>query len=180
MEFSVLISTFFLTLLMLVGLFFFIRASVKDRTEIVLFRSEQTQAELLAAIQRYFEQRAYRLVAIDPNQEQVCFEGFVRPSVFLAIFLSLMAGVGTLCLSLVLLTLLPDVTPFWFGLGLLAPLAGWFYWQGAGRIEQVFLKVEVDPQPGAALQNLVHLKAHRDEVAEFQRSLSLELVRYGD
>jgi len=180
MESTVLLSTLFLTLLMIVGLFFFIRASVKDRTEVVLFQSEQTQAELLAAIQNYFEQRAYRLVAIDPKQEQVCFEGFVRPSVFLAIFLSLMAGVGTLCLSLVLLTLLPDVKPLWFGLVLMAPLAGWFYWQGAGRTEQVFLKVEADLKPDGAIQNLVSLKAHRDEVAEFQRLLPLQVVRYGD
>ena len=132
---SVLLSTFFLTLLLSIGLLFFIRASVKDRTQIVKLVSEQSEDSVWLQLQEYFAQRSYRVGAVDAEQSQVALEGFVRPSLFLAIFLVMLAAIGILCLALVLAILFPNFSVAWFSLLLLAPLAGVFYWRKAGRSE---------------------------------------------
>jgi Cofactor assembly of complex C subunit B len=172
MSTSVIPSTFFLTVLMAIGLFFFIRASVKDRIEIVKLTSEQSEESLLSQLRQYFDQRAYRVVAVNAAENQVTFEGVVRPSWFLAIFLTLLATTGLLCFALVLSYSLPDGSNFWLGLLLLSPLAGVFYWRGANRSEQVSLKIE--PSGDAKVQAMITVKGHRDELAELQRVLSLK------
>ncbi|MER3432373.1 MAG: cofactor assembly of complex C subunit B [Leptolyngbya sp. ERB_1_1] len=168
----VIASTLLLTVLLMIGLFFFIRASVKDRTQEVRLLSDQSEDSLLSQLRSYFGQRSYRVAAIDATQNQVTFEGVVRPSVFLAVFLSLLASIGVLCFVLVLSIVLPDWSNFWFGLLLLSPLAGVFYWKGAERVEQVSLKVE--PSSDMASCSVITVKAHRDELAELQRSLELK------
>ncbi|XTZ11367.1 MAG: cofactor assembly of complex C subunit B, partial [cyanobacterium endosymbiont of Rhopalodia yunnanensis] len=47
MNLPVLSSTFFLTLLLMMGLFFFIRASAKDRTERIKLTSRESIDQLL-------------------------------------------------------------------------------------------------------------------------------------
>lgn len=169
----ILSSTFFLTLLLLVGLFFFIRASVKPRTEQIQLVAELPEDVFLSQLQAYFEQRAYRLASLDREQQQVTFQGFVRPSWFLAIFLSLLAALGLLCSSLVLSFLYPSRTPLFFALILLSPLAGWFYWKKAGRLEQVLLKVEAMETDSNAAKSSVTVTGHRDELAELQKAIPL-------
>jgi hypothetical protein len=167
---TVIYSTLFLTLLMMVGLFFFIRASTKDRTEVLVLDPPTTTATTLEALTVYFEQRAYRLVA-DPDPNQICLTGQVRPSTFLAIFLSSLAAVGGLCFALVLSSLFPGMGLAFGGLVLIAPAAGWFYWQRAGREEQVTLmtKVEDTPQPQ------VIVTAHRDELIALEQAWKTQL-----
>jgi uncharacterized membrane protein YphA (DoxX/SURF4 family) len=166
---SVITSTLLLTLLLMVGLFFFIRGSTKDRTQEVELVSEQPEESLLDQLRQYFGQRAYRVATVDAATNQVTFEGRVRPSLFLAVFLSCLAAIGMLCLTLVLSMVLPDMSPLWFGLLLLSPLAGVFYWRGSDRVEQVLLRVG---QEGSV--SLITVRAHRDELAELQRILNLK------
>src|SRR6476646_1832913 len=92
MNAAILPSIFVMTLLMVVGLMFFIRASVKDRTQEVQLVAEQAEELLLDRVQQYFDQRAYKVAALDAAQNQVTFQGVVRPSWFLAIFLTLLAA----------------------------------------------------------------------------------------
>lgn len=175
MQTSVLISTALLTVLLSVGLFFFIRASAKDRTEVAKLLAEQQGEPLLERLQQYFSGRAYRLISVDATTNQVVYEGTVRPSLFLAIFLSLLATVGILCLALVLSLLFPSASRFLPLLLLLAPAAGVFYWRRAGRPEKVALQVEfLSEQPSP--QSLLTVTAHRDEVAELRQSLGLKLM----
>ncbi len=186
MENSILNSVFLLTLLLLVGLFFFIRASTKDRIEVLQLVSDQPQELVLEQVRQHFAERAYRVAAVDAAQQMVRWEGMVRPSWFLAIFLSGLAGVGSLCLALVLGMLLPAEANLFWGLVLVAPLAGVFYWRGAGRAESVVLQVK--PALKAAtglnaegaervqeldqeLETMVTVTAHRDELAVLKRSL---------
>jgi hypothetical protein len=164
MDTSVLTSTFLLTLLLLVGLFFFIRASIKDRTEVLKVLFDPPQEPALEELRQYFEKRSYRVAAVDAQQQFVRWEGSVRPSWFLAIFLSGLAAVGSVCLALVLSMLFPAIAPASWGLLLIAPLAGVFYWRGAGRTETVSLEAK----PG---QRLIQVTAHRDELAELKRAL---------
>jgi len=171
---AILPSTLLLTLLSLVGLFFFIRASVKERTQEVRLVSEQAQAPLMAQLQQYLQQRSYRVVEVDSQQNQVTFEGVVRPSVFLAIFLTLLAAVGILCLALVLSLLFTSLSAVFLGLVVLSPAAGVFYWKRAGRKEQVLLKVEAINSSKPQLQSQITVIAHRDELSELQRALKLK------
>ncbi|MFB8788205.1 MAG: cofactor assembly of complex C subunit B [Potamolinea sp.] len=174
MDIPILSSTFLLTLLLAVGLFFFIRASVKDRIEQEKLIAQEPEESILARLQQYFEERAYRVAAVDAATNQVTFQGFVRPSWFLAIFLSLLAACGILCLSLVLSFLYPTFTKFFLGLVILAPIAGVFYWKKAGRSEQVSLKVEALPTAKTGQQTLLTVTGHRDELAQLKQSLHLK------
>ncbi len=174
MDTAVLPSTFMLTLLLAVGLFFFIKASVKPRIEQVKLASESAQESLLTELQQYFAQRAYRVAAVDAPNYKVTFEGFVRPSWFLAIFLTMLGAGGTLCLGLVLGMLVPQQGQIFLALVLLSPLAGVFYWKKAGRSEQVSLKLESVAESESQIKSFVTVRAHRDELAAMQKALNLK------
>lgn len=170
-------STVLLTLLLAIGLIFFIRASTKDRIQVVQFVAEphpESMESFLEQLQQYFTERSYRIAAVDPEQNQVTFRGFVRPSVFLAIFLTALAAVGILCLVLVLSILFPQKAQILSGLVVLAPLAGIFYWKKSGREEQVSLKVDSRPEPYNSFEPILTVTGHRDEVAELQSALNLK------
>ncbi|WP_017654765.1 cofactor assembly of complex C subunit B [Fortiea contorta] len=174
MDNAVLPSTLLLTLLLSVGLFFFIRASTKDRTEKAQLVSELDEASLMPQLQEYFRTRSYRVAAVDPEKNQVIFEGFVKPSWFLAAFLTLLAAVGLACLSLVVSLLFPSFGAFSLGIVLLAPLSGLFYWKKAGRIEKVALKLEKNPDQHNSSSKITVI-AHRDELMELERALQLKI-----
>ncbi|MBW4600008.1 MAG: cofactor assembly of complex C subunit B [Calothrix sp. FI2-JRJ7] len=175
MDSAILPSTLMLTILLLVGQFFFIRASTKDRTETAQLTSKQQKAILLPQLKEYFQARSYRVAAVDPGQNQVTFEGFVRPSLFLAVFLTLLSAVGTLCLALVLSQLFPNIGAIFMGLLLLAPLSGLFYWRKAGRLEKVLLRVE-PTSSNETFPSRITVVAHRDELIQLREALQLEDV----
>jgi hypothetical protein len=174
MDTPVLSSTFLLTLLLLVGLFFFIRASVKDRTQVVKFVSDLTTESLAEQLQLYFVNRAYQVIEVNTRGQAIAFEGIVRPSVFLAVFVTFIAGIGLSCLSLVLSTLYSGLPGAIYYLMLFfAPLAGVFYWRRAERPEKVVLKYEFAPDAAdhPSEQSIFTIQAHRDELLELQRTL---------
>jgi Flp pilus assembly protein TadB len=177
MSTTILSSTLLLTVLLAIGLFFFIKASVKDRTQVIQLISKEPTDSLLAQLQQYFTQRSYQVVALDGQQNQVTFAGFVRPSWFLAVFLTFLAALGILCVVLVLSFLFPQIGLVFLGLELLAPLAGIFYWQKAGRQEQVSLKLESSTgESTQETQNLITVTGHRDELSVLQETLGLQKV----
>ncbi|HIK46883.1 MAG TPA: cofactor assembly of complex C subunit B, partial [Leptolyngbyaceae cyanobacterium M65_K2018_010] len=95
---------------------------------------------------------------------------------FLAGFLTLLAAVGLLCLALVLASLFPGLGLTFLALTLLAPAAGWFYWQRAGRVEQVQVELRsgLADSPGEA-ESLV-VTAHRDELLALRHAWSGRLM----
>ncbi|MGL5075224.1 MAG: cofactor assembly of complex C subunit B, partial [Waterburya sp.] len=103
---------------------------------------------------------------------QITFRGFVQPSLFLAVLLTILAVVGLSCLALVLLLLFPQSPSVFWLLVLLAPLAGIFYWRKAGRWEEIFLQVIAKPDSS----NLISVTAHRDELIQLQANLSLQTI----
>ena len=172
---TTLASTLVLTILLSVGLFFFIKASVKDRTEAIELLSEQPQEIIGPQLQQYFTQRSYRIASVDAAAGQVVFEGLVRPSWFLAIFLTFLAAIGILCLALVLSMLFPQMEVAFFGLELLSPIAGLFYWRQAGRQEKVCLKFEdLSSSQFPQSKSLITVTGHRDELASLQQALHLQ------
>jgi len=174
---AILSSTFLLALILTAGLVFFIRASTRDRTEV---RQLVTQApsweSLKAALQEHFSQRGYSMTAFDQQTDQVTFAGFVAPSLALAFFLSGLAGVGLLCLALIASTLFVQLTPGLLALVSLAPLAGIFYWRGAGRQEKVQLGIKALVDPSASY--LITITGHRDELAVLEEQFPLELRQH--
>lgn len=170
----VLSSTFLLTLLLLVGLAFFLRASVKDRTELAEFVDSREQIALLEQLQQYFETRAYRVIAVEPDQSRIRLEGVVNASVFLAVFLSLLAAVGLGCIALVLALTFPQVGWGFAVLVGVAPGAGLFYWRGAVRPEAVSFQVLSDDDREAAGGTRLRVSAHRDELIALQSQLGLK------
>ncbi len=173
MDTPILPSTLLLTLLLSVGLVFFIRASTKDRIEIAQLVSMQDETALLPRLKEYFQSRSYRVAAVDPEQNQVTFEGFVRPSWFLAVFLTLLAAAGTVSLALVLSQLFPNSRNISLALVLLSPIGGIFYWKKAGRLEKVSLKVNKSKSE-AHFSSQITVVAHRDEILTLQQALQLK------
>ncbi|MGB3534642.1 MAG: cofactor assembly of complex C subunit B [Microcoleaceae cyanobacterium] len=174
MSLPVLSSTFFLTFLLAVGLFFFVKASVKARIEQQKLVANQAADSLLNQIQQYFQSRAYRVVTTNPDENQIVFEGVVRPSGFLAVFLTLLTAIGTLCLALVLSMVAPQYQQLFLGLILLSPLAGVFYWRRSGRSEQVLLQLEATNPLGNQPQSILRIQGHRDELTSLKQALNLK------
>jgi hypothetical protein len=164
---------------MMIGLVFFIRASVKDRTKQIQLLPAESADVLIKKLQDYFEARAYQLTSVDPETKQVAFKGYVQPSLFLALLLSFLAVVGLSCLTLVLLLLFPNFNRLCWLLVLIAPLAGVFYWQKAGRWESIMLQVittsDREAFPEGNRPNLVRITAHRDELIQLQENLAVEI-----
>ncbi|MBD0337359.1 MAG: cofactor assembly of complex C subunit B, partial [Cyanobacteria bacterium Co-bin13] len=152
--------------------FFFIRAATKDRTETLQATVAKPPETLQSDLQTYFESRSYRVTDSNSAAHQITFRGFVRPSLFLAFFLSSMAAIGAGCLALVLAILLPDYASIFSVLLLAAPGAGLFYWRRAGREEQVLMTVEPDA-PDIASRSKMTVVGHRDELAALKQALSL-------
>jgi hypothetical protein len=170
---SILSSTLVLTLLSLVGLVFFIKASVKERVQQVRLIADEPETSLFGKLQGYFAERAYRVAEVNEEENLVIFQGFVQPSWFLAFFLSILAGFGFFCLALVLAFLYPRFGNYYFALIVLSPLAGVFYWHKAGRLERVSLKIDSLPEEEVSQRRVLTITAHRDELKELQKQLSL-------
>lgn len=171
-ELPVLSSTLFLTLLMFVGLWFFIRASVKERIEQMELTSDRAPEQIYQAVVQYFEQRAYTVSTLKPGENTATLEGFVRPSLFLALFLSFLAACGLFCLGLVLAYVLPALGGWALLMMAIAPGAGVFYWRKAGRVEQVQIKVTAQTEQG----NQIWVQGHRDELAQLRQNFGAILT----
>ncbi|MBV5259938.1 cofactor assembly of complex C subunit B [Synechococcus moorigangaii CMS01] len=175
LEQSVITSTLLLTLLLMVGLFFFIRASIKDRTEQLELLATEPEESIFERLQSYFEQRAYRLIDVDGVNNIVTYEGFVPPSGFIAVFLSLLAALGLVCIALVLALLFPDIGFGFLTLCTLAPLAGFFYWRKAGKIEKVMLQITPQIPITDCPRQLITITAHRDELIQLRQVVPYQL-----
>ncbi|MCL2928756.1 MAG: cofactor assembly of complex C subunit B [Trichodesmium sp. St16_bin4-tuft] len=171
---TALISSFILTFLSSIGLIFFIKASVKPRTKNLKLIAEQEAELLLKQLKEYFSERAYRIIDVNAAKNQLTFEGIVRPSWFLAFFLTLLAALGALCFGLAISMLVPESSKYLLWLVLVSPLAGIFYWQKSKRPEKVELRLEGILTEGSQSKSLLSITGHRDELAALQTALSLK------
>lgn len=168
MDLPIIFTSLLLTVLSLIGLVFFIRASVKDRTQQIKLVTSDSAETLLTKIQEYFTTRAYKVTALNKETNEVTFQGFVQASWFLAIFLSGLAAFGLFCLALILSFFYPSLSNAIWGILLLAPIAGVFYYRNANRVEKVLLQIETV----AETKNCLTITAHRDELKQLQKTLS--------
>ena len=172
---------------MVIGLGFFIRASTKDRIEVMQFGSQQAAEPLQQAVTKYFYSRAFRLADLekteglrsDPDTHATTLVGMVSPSVFMAVFLSTLAATGFGCLALIMATLFPEWGGWLLGLVAISPLAGIFYWKKSSRPETVVFKVEplATGASPAGLSSILTVKGHRDEIADLQNTFTQPELR---
>ena len=170
-------STLLLTLLLAIGLVFFLRAASKDRTTVVDVQSPRPPLEVLEGLQSWLEQRGWRTEGGDPERQVLRFRGQVQASGALAVLLSLLGAVGAACLGLVICQLLPALAPWPLLLALLGPLAGLLYRRRAARPEILELRLLSDSSASAS--NL-RLRAHRDELIAIEQDLGPRLQLASD
>ena len=172
-------STLLLTLLLAVGLVFFLRAASKDRTTVVDVRSSRPALEVLGGLSHWLEQRGWRAVpeASDPDRRHLLFEAEVAASTTLAVLLSLLGALGSASLGLVLRQLFPSLLWWPVLLALLGPLAGVIYRRRAHRAEQLELRlISHDRATGSELR----LRAHRDELIAIEQEMGPKLGLYSN
>ncbi len=171
-------STLLLTLLMAIGLVFFLRAASKDRTTVVEVHSPRPPLEVLGGLSQWLQDRGWQAEAGNPERRLLSFKGTVEASNGLALLLSLLGGVGAASLGLVLRQLLPALGWWPLLLSTLGPLAGALYQRRARRQERVELRLlSADDAPDSTLR----LRAHRDELIALELELGprLELASDG-
>ncbi len=171
-------SILLLTLLLAIGLGFFLRAASKDRTTVVDVYSPLPPLEVLNGIGNWLEARGWKRDGGDADRQVLRFKGSVSASSTLAVLLSLFGGVGAGCLGLVLKQLYPFLG--WWPLLLAiigAPTAGLIYRKRAARIESVELRLMSNSDSEGS--NL-RLRAHRDELIAMELELSKNLQLASD
>ncbi|BCX12393.1 MAG: hypothetical protein KatS3mg067_1331 [Thermosynechococcus sp.] len=156
-------STLLLTSLLAIGFVFFIRASTKERIETQEWLIAQPITELAPRLKQYFQQRGYRLDAVSADGTEVTFQGQVAASPLVAALLFALAVASTTAIALVLTVLFPKGGILAFSLIGLAPIAPWFYWRGAQRLETV--RVWLQPHE---IGSQLTLEGHRDELITFE------------
>ena len=166
-------STLLLTILLTIGLVFFLRAASKDRTTVVDVQSPLPPLEVLNGVSFWLEERGWKRNGGNVEEKLLLFNGSVSSSTFLAIFLSCLGGLGSACLGLVLIQLYPSLS--WWPLLLAAigaPSAGLIYRNKSNREESLELKLL-----SSELSNIsvLRIKAHRDELIAIQLELSESL-----
>ena len=166
-------STLFLTILLAIGLGFFLRAASKDRTTIVDIQSPLPPLEVLKGLSFWLEQRGWTKSGGNVEEKLLIFNGNVASSAFLVIFLSCLGGLGSACLGLVLIQLYPSLS--WWPLLLAAigaPLAGVIYRKKSKREESLEVKLLSSDLSNSSV---LRIKAHRDELIAIQLELSESL-----
>tara|TARA_Y100001968_G_scaffold251839_1_gene237116 strand:+ start:5532 stop:6107 length:576 start_codon:yes stop_codon:yes gene_type:complete len=163
-------SVLLLTILLAIGLVFFLRAASKDRTTIVDVYSPLPPLEVLNGMIHWLEKRGWKRDGGDAESMLLKFNGSVASSLFLAVFLSILGGLGASCLGLVLSQLFPFLGWWPLLLALVgAPMAGLIYRSRSSRVESLELKlINKDEQSGSFLR----IRAHRDELIAMELDLS--------
>jgi hypothetical protein len=170
-------STLLLTLLLAIGLVFFLRAASKDRTTVVDVTSPKPAVEVLEGLTSWLTARGWAASGGDANQQLLRFRGQVSSSVPLAILLSMLGAVGAGCLGLVIRQLIPSLGWWPLVLALLGPAAGLLYRRRAERAETVELRLISGAEGGGSQ---LKLRAHRDELIALELELAEPLQLASD
>ena len=166
-------STLLLTVLLVIGLFFFLRASSKDRTTIIEISSSQEPLIVLNVICEWLILRGWKQIGGDFDQRILIFKGQVISSKFLAFFLGILGGFGSCALGLVIIQLYPALSWWPILLGLIGgPLSGIVYFQKSAREEKFEMRLVSDDDEKLTC---MRLRAHRDELISLENELSEKL-----
>ena len=171
-------STLLLTILLAIGLFFFLRASSKDRTTVVEISSSQKPIKVLNDLYEWLNLRGWKQIGGDFDQRILIFKGQVVSSKFLAIFLGILGGFGSCALGLVIIQIYPALGWWPILLGFIGgPLSGMVYFKKSAREEKFELRlINKDDD----VMTLMRLRAHRDELISLENELGDRLELKSD
>ena len=148
-------STLLLTILLSIGLFFFLRASSKDRTTTIEISTETDPIETLNIICGWLKLRGWNQVGGNSEKKTLTFTGQVTSSNSLAIFLSVLGGLGSCSLGLVIRQIYPNLSWWPILLGLIGgPISGIIYSKKSKR-EETFEFRLLDTPDKSLLQNII-------------------------
>ena len=170
-------STFLLTILLSIGLFFFLRASSKDRTTTIEISTETDPIETLNIICGWLKLRGWNQVGGNSEKKTLTFTGQVTSSNSLAIFLSVLGGLGSCSLGLVIRQIYPNLSWWPILLGLIGgPISGIIYSKKSKREETFEFRVLDEFDKSTKLR----LRAHRDELISLEKELQDKLQMKSD
>ena len=171
-------STLLLTILLAIGLFFFLRASSKDRTTTVEISSSQQPIKVLNSLYEWLNLRGWKQTGGDFEKRILIFKGQVVSSKFLAVFLGFLGGFGSCALGLVIIQLYPESGWWPFLLGFIGgPLSGIIYYKKSAREEKFELRLINEDDTNSTL---MRLRAHRDELISLENELGEKLQLKSD
>ena len=170
-------STLLLTVLLAIGLVFFLRAASKDRTTVVDVHSPKPALEVLSGLSEWLEQRGWSRNGGDAERQVLRFQGAVASSRPLAVLLSVLAAIGGTCFGLVLRQLAPQLSWWPLLMILLGPVAGVVYSRRAARTEALELQLLQELENDGVT---VRLRAHRDELIAIELELANKLELSSD
>ena len=171
-------STLFLTILLSIGLFFFLKASSKDRTTIIDISSSKQPIEVLNEVCNWLKSRGWQQVQVNSDKKILTFRGQVVSSKSLAIFLSILGGLGSCSLGLVLVQIYPFLMWWPILLGCVGgPISGFVYFKNSQR-EEIF-EFKLINETEIEFTKL-RLSAHRDELIAFENALKDKLELSSD
>ena len=166
-------STLLLTILLAIGLFFFLKASSKDRTTIIDISSSKKPIEVLNEVCNWLKLRGWEQVQVNSEKKILTFKGQVDSSKYLAIFLSVLACLGSSSLGLVLVQIYPFLNWWPLLLGLVGgPISGFIYYKNSQREEKFEFKLINDNE---IKFTQLRISAHRDELIAFENDLKDKL-----
>ena len=167
-----------LTILLAIGLFFFLRASSKDRTTIVEISSSQKPVKVLNGLCEWLNLRGWKQTGGDFDQKTLIFKGQVVSSKLLAVFLGFLGGFGSCALGLVIIQIYPILGWWPILLGLVGgPLSGLVYFKKSAREEKFELRlIDKDNEENTFMR----LRAHRDELISLENELGDKLQLKSD
>ena len=171
-------STLLLTILLAIGLIFFLKASSKDRTTIVDISSSKKSVEVLNEVCNWLKSRGWQQINVNSEKKILTFKGQVVSSKFLAFFLSILGFLGSSSLGLVLVQIYPVLNWWPVLLGLVGgPISGFVYFKNSQR-EEIFEFKLINENQIKSTQ--LRLSAHRDELIAFENELKDKLELKSD
>ena len=176
---SYLNSTLLLTILLAIGLFFFLRASSKDRTTVIEISSEQRPLQVLNVLYEWLNLRGWKQTGGDFDRKTLVFEGQVVSSKYLAVFLGMLGAFGSCALGLVIIQIYPVLSWWPILLGFIGgPLSGIIYLKKSAREEKFELRLINENDEDEI--TFMRLRAHRDELISLENELSDRLKLKSD
>ncbi len=171
-------STLLLTILLAIGLFFFLKASSKDRTTIIDISSSKKPIVVMDEVCNWLKLRGWQQINVNSEKKILTFKGQVVSSKSLAIFLSFLGFLGSCSLGLVLVQIYPFLNWWPILLGLVGgPIAGLVYFKNSRR-EEIFEFKLINENEMQCTQ--LRLSAHRDELIAFENDLKDKLELNSD
>lgn len=125
------------------GLWSLIKRSVKSKIVKKTFIGEGEKKppnQVAGEILSFFTRNNFQ---VTDRGETVTFEGMMVPSRGQAALLTFCTCISLASVALVLTITVPDFGNNWFGITILSPLAGAYYWTRASRKEQIKVKLIV-------------------------------------